>query len=108
MRRKGSQGHFIVHTRGADLKGDLVFEYLVLHQDQGGGSSLAEVRGHEVSDKDTKQPFGAMLASELDGQWQNGCVPSLTRLWDMVEDRWNEVLLFLGLLSWLVEQSSDA
>ena len=100
MRRMHLQCYFITHTRRVDLKGDLVLEYLVLHQGEGGGVAggfLAEVRGHEVSDQDTKCPFGAVITFKCHSQGQDLCTGLLfSGFWDVVEDRREKISLFFA------------
>ena len=79
---------------GVNFKRDLIFEDLVFNQCEGGAAAVG-YRGHEVSDKDTKQALRAVATLESNRQWQDICVMMVfLRLWDVVEDAWNEESFF--------------
>ena len=64
MRWKDSQGQLILVRMGVDFKGDLVFKDLFFNQGKRGRITAVGfncvVRGHEMSDQDTKQTLGAV------------------------------------------------
>ena len=81
-----------------DLKGDLVFEDLVFYQCEG-SVGIGGLRGHEVSDKDTKETLWTMLTFKFHIEWRDVCVQVfLPGLLDVVEDTWDEVPLIPGPL----------
>ena len=49
-----------------DIKGDLVFEDLLLYQCEGGVRFFITLRGHEVSDQDTKEPLKGNAYIEIE------------------------------------------